>query len=236
MVLGQNSAIIHLKRKRQLMIDTFFHFITFASLPFVNLSDVMSLDTVKETRPTTYTIKTSLSASDAFFILGNFKAKLSKDIQKEYNILVDMVSRVPLEQREVKEMILSSQSVSVADLVAYQIGWGKLVIGWYEASVKPEMPGDGFTNWDYSGLAQHFFEKYQYSSPQEQYAEFQHVVERIIEIVEFESETGNLDKEGVWLWCRLQSGKEWPLSKWIRVNTASPYNRASKLIRGFLKS
>jgi hypothetical protein len=134
--------------------------------------------------------------------------------------------------------MLSSHSVSIFDLVAYQIGWGKLVIGWYEAGLagkKPEMPGDGFKTWDYNGLARQFFGKYQYSTPQEQCAEFHRIAKRLIDIVEIEQESGNLDQVGVWQWCQLQSGKDWPLSKWIKVNTASPYSRASKLIKSFLK-
>lgn len=40
-----------------------------------------------------------------------------------------------------------------------------------------------------------------------------------------------LDQRGIWAWCTLASGKQWPLSKWIRVKTASPYKRAVQLIK-----
>ena len=55
-------------------------------------------------------------------------------------------------------------------------------------------------------------------------------------MVKKEHETGNLNKIGVWPWCTLASGKQWPLSKWIRVNTVSPYKRAASMIRKFLKN
>ena len=56
---------------------------------------------------------------------------------------------------------------SVADLIAYQMGWGKWVIQWYEAGAngeKPQKPGEGFSVWDYTEIAKHFYEKYQYDN------------------------------------------------------------------------
>ncbi len=50
----------------------------------------------------------------------------------------------------------------------------------------------------------------------EQLKEFNRVVVEILEIVEREYKSENLDKEGVWKWCTLVSGKQWPLSKWIK--------------------
>lgn len=122
----------------------------------------------------------------------------------------------------------------MADLIAYQIGWGKCLIRWYEAGIQgemPKMPGEGFLTWDYTGLAQHFYQTYQFDNAEEQMRIFHQTVLRILEIVETEHQTGNLDQMGVWPWCTLPSGKKWPLSKWIRVNTASPYKQAARLIK-----
>lgn len=57
------------------------------------------------------------------------------------------------------------------------------------------------------------------------------MVKRIIKITEKEHSNNNLDKKNVWKWTKLKSGKNWPLSKWIRINTSSPYKRARALIR-----
>ena len=163
---------------------------------------------------------------------------LSQTIQKEYEKLRDAISRVPVDTRMQKIMDSTGGMVSIADIVAYQIGWGLLLIGWYEAGLNgkmPEMPGEGFLTWDYTGLARHFYSKYQYDSSLEQYRIFHEVVQQIIVIVEHEYRTGNLDKTGVWQWCTLASGKEWPLSKWITVNTSAPYKRATALVRSILK-
>ena len=93
------------------------------------------------------------------------------------------------------------------------------------------MPGEGFTTWDYKGLAQHFYRAYAYNNQIEQLHAFNDLIQQILTLVETEYETGNLDKIGIWPWCTLASGKQWPLSKWIVVNTSSPYKRAAGVLK-----
>lgn len=159
---------------------------------------------------------------------------LSQSIHKEYNKFVGVIAAVPPQQRLLKVIDGTGGKVSVADIIAYQIGWGNLLINWYTTGLtgkKPIMPGEGFTKWDYSGIAQHFYKKYHYDGYHQQEQEFHNVVTNIVNIVETEYQFGNLDKIGVWDWCTLASGKQWPLSKWITVNTVAPYKRATALIK-----
>ncbi len=168
----------------------------------------------------------------------NYNAPLSQKIQKEYNTLVKEISHLPQSHCVLKELEGTGGQVSVIDLVAYQIGWGMLLIDWYEQGlqgISPKMPGEGFTKWDYRGLAKHFYQKYGYSTIQQSVETFHTVVLRLLEIVEQEHYNGHLDKIDVWEWCRLKSGKEWPLSKWVIINTVSPYKRAAQLIRQYRK-
>ncbi len=165
---------------------------------------------------------------------GQYQAPLSIGIARECNTLLGLLVETSLEVRTIKTIDGTGGKVSIADLLAYQIGWGNLVVTWYNAGLKnemPQMPGEGFTKWDYIGLAQHFYKKYQYDSYREQEQEFFTLVEKIIAIVEAEYETKNLGKEGIWDWCTLASGKRWPLSKWITVNTLAPYKRAITLVK-----
>lgn len=158
---------------------------------------------------------------------------LVQDILREKDRLVNVVGQIPPSAWLLKEIDGTGGKVSVSDLIAYQIGWGKCLIRWYESGLRgelPELPGDGFVTWNYVSIAKHFYQKYRHDSPDHQLGEFQQVVSRIIEITEGEQLLGNLDRIGVWPWCTLPSGKHWPLSKWIRVNTASPYKRASSMV------
>lgn len=159
---------------------------------------------------------------------------LSQDIQREYDRLVTIINPIPSSIRALKVIEGTGGKVSVANLIAYQIGWGKCVIRWYEAGIQgktPSMPGEGFSSWDYQAIAQHFYQKYHYDGFDEQMEVFHQVVLHLLEIVEREDRSHQLDQPGIWPWCTLSSGKNWPLSKWIRVNTASPYKRAAQLIK-----
>lgn len=167
-----------------------------------------------------------------------YKAPLSKEIKREFNKLTFIISDISPSLRKVKYKDATRGTISVADLIAYQIGWGKLVIGWYQAGLKgriPQMPGEGFTKWDYSGLAKHFYKKYHFDGGIKQERELYKVVKKLLAIVEHEYQTKNLDKKGVWEWSTLSSGIKWPLSKWIRINTVAPYKRATTLIRKIKK-
>lgn len=169
-----------------------------------------------------------------FLIEGEYQAPLSKSIRVEYTKLIKIIFTLPKEIENKKCIEFSRQQISLNNLVAYQIGWGKLLMSWYLAGIEgkmPAMPGEGMTVWNYKALAECFYLKYSYENSHKQYHEFYLIVKNILEIVEKEYQTGQLDQLGIWPWCRLKSGKQWPLSKWIKVNTVSPYKRACLLIK-----
>ncbi|HSX38843.1 MAG TPA: ClbS/DfsB family four-helix bundle protein [Chlamydiales bacterium] len=168
-----------------------------------------------------------------------YSTMLSQEIQQAYKVLAQLVSQIPTTQRNLACLEGNGGQISVSDLIAYQIGWGQLLIGWYESGIQhknPEMPGEGFSKWDYNGLAKRFYQKYHLDGSSKQMALFHETVERIISIVEIEYRADQLDKIGVWDWCTLKSGKQWPLSKWIRINTVAPYKKAVISIRKLKES
>jgi hypothetical protein len=167
-----------------------------------------------------------------------YLAILSQEIQKVYKVLTQLISQIPITQRNVACIEGNQGQISVSELIAYQIGWGRLLVGWYESGIQhknPEMPGEGFSKWDYNSLAKHFYQKYHLDGSSKQLALFHETVERIISIVETEHRAGQLDKIGAWDWCTLKSGKQWPLSKWVRINTIAPYKKAAMFIRKLKK-
>jgi hypothetical protein len=174
----------------------------------------------------------------SYLITQTYVAPLSKAIQVEYNKVVALIELAQAHRAEVG-IEGTGGKITITQLVAYQIGWGKLLVGWYEAGLKgvmPQMPGDGFETWDYAGLAHHFYNAYHYKSAAQQDQVFRDVVIKILDIVEAEYITQNLDRVGIWDWCTLRSGKKWPLSKWVQVNTVAPYKKAAGSIRKLLKS
>lgn len=159
---------------------------------------------------------------NTFFVPDtNFKAPLSRSLAKEYNALIKIILSAP------------NHSRAIQDIISYQIGWGTLLLSWYQAGIQHktiQMPGAGFSTWDYTGLAEHFYRKY--AAPLDiQLTQFHKLVTQIIDMTEKEHVQGNLNKIGVWDWCTLKSGKKWPLQKWIQVNTVAPYKRARTHIK-----
>lgn len=166
----------------------------------------------------------------------NLQSPLGYAIFKAYERLSHCIEQIPLSKRTKKIIEGTGGMVSIADIIAYQIGWGRLLVGWYNAGIQgkmPIMPGDGFTTWDYTAIAQHFYAQYHYDAAKQQLVEFHTIVEKIIQITENEFQKGNLEKLGVWSWCTLKSGKQWPLSKWIQVNSIAPFNRATMCVKKF---
>lgn len=167
------------------------------------------------------------------------KSPLGVDIQKSYNALMKVVlSFSKAERNHGVIQGYGSDLISISDIIAYQIGWGSLLISWYESGINnclPDMPGEGFLTWDYLGLARHFYTKYHLDGFEKQNQIFFNRVNVILDIIENEYDSGNLEAIGVWEWCTLKSGKKWALSKWIRINTVAPYKRALVLIKKTLK-
>ena len=95
------------------------------------------------------------------------------------------------------------------------------------------MPSEGFSKWEYEKIAHHFYSKYEENSLDNQLLSLKIVTQKIISIVEIESRSENIDRLGVWHWCTLKSGKQWPLKKWIVINSLSPYKRALARIKAF---
>jgi len=164
----------------------------------------------------------------------NQNRSLESEIRDTSARLIKIVASIPFSKRSLKVIESTGGKISVADLIAYQIGWGKCLVRWYEAGIKgitPDMPGEGFLKWEYKAIANHFYQKYQYDGGEQQMRIFSALVEKILKIVQEETRANRCDQIGIWPWCTLRSGKQWPLSKWIRVNTVSPYKRAILLIK-----
>lgn len=69
-----------------------------------------------------------------------FEAALSHVILKAYLSLRKVILTLSYSLRDSKKIEGTGGKVSVSDLLAYQIGWGKALIRWYEAGIKQELP------------------------------------------------------------------------------------------------
>lgn len=123
--------------------------------------------------------------------------------------------------------------ISICDLLAYQIGWGKLLLGWEQAEQngeRPAMPAKGY-KWNQLGaLASLFYQTYHPYSFEQLRIEFDKLAHDLIQMID------NMREEELCLLKQRQwAGEKWPLVKWIQVNTIAPYSAARKKIRQWKK-
>lgn len=119
-------------------------------------------------------------------------------------------------------------------LVAYQIGWGKLLLGWEAAERTgkvPAMPAKGF-KWNQLGaLAESFHRAYADRTLEQLRKELARTVKKI------DAWIGALDEAELFEFeQRRWAGVKWPLVKWIQVNTIAPYTSATAKLRKLEKA
>jgi hypothetical protein len=124
-------------------------------------------------------------------------------------------------------------NISCCDVLAYQIGWAKLPMGWDGSELKgrsPVMPAKGY-KWNQLGsLAESFYEKNAEKSLKMLRAEFKNVFTKLIKWVESFSDTELFD-----LHQRQWAGEKWAVVKWVQVNTIAPYRSARTKVRRWKK-
>jgi len=118
--------------------------------------------------------------------------------------------------------------------LAYQIGWGKLLLNWEQEEKKgktPVMPAKGYKWNELGSLAQSFYERYQNKDIVYLRKEFSKVVKKIEGLIESLEEDELFSPHQ-----REWTGDKWAMVKWIQVNTIAPYKSARTKIRRWKKS
>ena len=159
------------------------------------------------------------------------KKELSDTLTLEFDRLMDELISIPKNLTRKKEL---EGNISVSDCIAYQIGWGLLLVNWYECGKKntmPDLPSKDY-KWNQLGdLAKHFYKTYESESFDSLLKKFRQTVEKIKKIIHENTNT-QLYTIGVYNW----TGDKWPLGRYINVNTSSPYKSARSKIRKWKKT
>ncbi|QQE10792.1 ClbS/DfsB family four-helix bundle protein [Planctomycetota bacterium] len=121
--------------------------------------------------------------------------------------------------------------VSCCDVVAYQIGWGELLLSWEESEMRGEevcMPCEGF-KWNELGkLAEKFYKQKKGKSLKVLRKEWEAVYSKVRAWIE------SLDEEEVFeVGMREWTGEKWVMAKWVQVNTIGPWKSARTKVRKF---
>ncbi|EBF7355962.1 ClbS/DfsB family four-helix bundle protein [Salmonella enterica] len=160
------------------------------------------------------------------------KAELLTAIEKEFGKLISYINVIPSELTTVKSMEghAKGTEMSVHNLVAYLLGWNKLVVKWLtndEKGLTIDFPETGY-KWNQLGLlAQKFYSDYSELSYQSLSSELQAEKEKIVTFI-------NKRTDGE-LYGKPWYGK-WTMGRMISFNTSSPYANANGRLRKWAKN
>lgn len=155
------------------------------------------------------------------------KAELILAITDNYIKLKKELSDIPVGQSELRELEGHSKNtvMSIKDLVAYLVGWGRLVIKWNDLKSKGQkvdFPDTGY-KWNELGLlAQKFYKDYEKENLNQLMIKLDITIKEIIQLIE--SKTNKELYETAWY-------EKWTMGKMIQLNTASPFKNARARIR-----
>jgi hypothetical protein len=162
--------------------------------------------------------------------IPNSKAELIRAIEADSAKLIAAFNAMDakLWDNAILQGNIQGTTITPANLLAYQIGWGRLVLSWYQKGLEGvsfEMPLEGF-KWNELGkLATYFHKEYESHSPSELQEMFQALVKEILNLV-FSLTNEELYTVGVFKW----TGK-YTLGRYIQINTSSPYKNAIVKLR-----
>ncbi|OMG52502.1 hypothetical protein BJN45_14510 [Azonexus hydrophilus] len=116
------------------------------------------------------------------------KHQLLSSLQAAYSKLIEEAAEVPSELERNPEL---EGGISPCDLIAYQIGWGRLLLSWDDLETNGqtvEMPAPGF-KWNQLGLlAKSFYQEQNEQTLKQLLAQFETLEERMRLFIESSSE------------------------------------------------
>lgn len=161
------------------------------------------------------------------------RKELINEINKRAKLFIDEFEKITDES---KDTLVEGVDRSPAQMIAYQLGWMKLVLSWEEKEKKGGKvvtPKEGY-KWNKLGdLYKSFYEEYKDYSMEKLITEFNISVKKITDLVESYTEK-ELFETGARQWASSTSSN-WPIWKWIHINTVAPFKTFRTKIRKWKK-
>jgi hypothetical protein len=159
------------------------------------------------------------------------KDELLAAIQTHYRQLQEELTCIPehLTQQKKLDGHTANTMMSIADLVAYLIGWGELVLKWNNKKDRGEpveLPEVGY-KWNELGkLAQKFYIDYDTTNYSSLIQKLDYTIDSLLELIHQKSNTELYE---------IPWYNEWTLGRMIQLNTSSPFQNARIRIRRWKK-
>lgn len=160
------------------------------------------------------------------------KVQLLSAIDRNYSLLMRELMSIPAEKRFEASLEGRSEGavMSVADILAYLIGWNALLLTWQEkqsAGLPVDFPETGY-RWNELGrLAEKFHADFADLNWEDRLARLDGMKARTVALIK------RLDDQA--LYGDLFYG-QYPLGRMIQFNTVAPYENARKRVRAWKKA
>lgn len=135
-----------------------------------------------------------------------------------------------------KDLLIEGVDRSPAQMIAYNLGWMNLVLNWEEQEsrgVKVVTPTENYKWNNLSGLYQDFYKQYENYSLEELIDNFIDTKSKIIHLVNKYSDI-ELFEQNQRLWAS-STPSNWPIWKWVHINTVAPFKTFRSKIRKWKK-
>lgn len=159
------------------------------------------------------------------------KIELLRNLKTAYSKLIEEAAAIPPELERSAEL---EDGISPCDLIAYQIGWGQLLLSWDElesCGENPQMPAPGYKLNQLGLLASSFYREHSDQELKQLLGQFETLMQRMRLFIESSSEEILFG-----IGKRQWAGPKWPLAKRIQVNTVAPYGSARTKLRKWKKA
>mgnify|MGYP000955001512 CR=1 FL=1 len=161
------------------------------------------------------------------------KKALIAEIEKTATLFINEFSDV---KEEDKDKLLEGVDRTPAQMIAYQLGWMDLLMQWDkdEAAGKAVVtPCEGYKWNNLGGLYQSFYEKFSSYSLVELQSMFNEKVIAVVQWLEGFSEE-EVFTPGSRKWAS-STPSNWPVWKWVHINTVAPFKSFRSKIRKWKK-
>ncbi|MCE3198810.1 ClbS/DfsB family four-helix bundle protein [Paenibacillus sonchi] len=161
------------------------------------------------------------------------KKDLLEAIHSKYVLLDAEFEDVDTSQKDVR---IPGVDKTPAEIIAYQLGWLQLVMGWDKDEREGRaviMPSPGYKWNQLGGLYQSFYEAYaEYSLPELRDL-FRQTEQQWLNWVSTLTEE-ELFIQGIRQWTG--SKENWPMARWIHINSVAPFTSFRAKIRKWKKN
>ena len=161
------------------------------------------------------------------------KQELIGAIQKAYDAYDAEFDEIAEDVRTVR---VAQTERTPSENIAYQIGWLTLLLGWErdeQAGRTPAVPAKGYKWNALGGLYQSFYDQYGSDSLHLQRKKLRGLVEELCAWIETLSDE-ELFEPGSRVWAKTST--DWPVYKWIHINSVAPFTNFRTKIRKWKKS